>query len=1177
MFASSSPSSLQRWVRRGAIAAAALVVLIVVAWLAVPPLARWQIETRLTEALGRPATVKEVAFDPFKLEVTLRNLAIGDAEGQPPLLTIDQVAANVSSASLYHRAPVLDALKVTHPVVALRRDAKGEYSIRDVVDRLNARTDVGPAQFSFNNIEIVDAALSFDDGVMSRKHTIEGLGAGIPFLSTLPYHTDIQVKPHIDGRFNGSHFALEGSTVPFAQRREAVLDVDLDGLPLAQYVTYLPRKPAFVLADGTLTTRLQVAFVDGSAGERRLEVRGRADLANLAIKRRDGTPLVAATKIAVEIDRIDVLARDAKIASLVVTSPAADVRRLADGRVELAQPFFEDAASAKPAAADAPWSATIAKTSIADGALTLADDTTKFRTALADVTAEATNLSTKKGETSHVALSFVSADRIASFKGEADVEPSAPAASGTFDLKKFSLPLLFPYYRDVLEVEVRGGSLDYTSSFTLAANGDLRLTSGNGAIAALELVFPGAQEPLWRVPQLTARNVDVDTSTRKVTLDELRAQSGTLRIVRERDGTLEAARLMKTTRATGTSADTQTWTLLGRRLALERIALRVEDRVPDPHVKLAGTDFTVVVTDFSNARYSKAAMTLTGQIGERGRIRFAGPIAGNPFSLAGDLEASGLDLLPLKSYVEPHVNVTLVSGAVAAKGRLAVDVPEDRDASATWNGDVSVTDFAALDRPTASDLARWKRLAIEGAEIATSPPRVNVTRIAAEDYFARLIVYQDGTINFARLLTPGAAPESAQGATAARPEQDATVARSATPVPISIGRIDLARGNLNVSDFFVKPNYAANLTDVSGTIGTMSAQSPGTIEIAARVDRTAPVEIRGTIQPFAKDIALDLTATARDVDLPPLTPYSVKYAGYGIEKGKLTFDVHYRIEARKLAAENRLVLDQLTFNRERVESPTATKLPVLLAVALLKDSRGVIDLNLPISGSLDDPQFSMWGLVLQVIGNLIGKAATAPFTLLTAAFGGHGEEFSVVPFDAGTSDLGADAQKRIDTLGKALADRPGLRLEIAGCADPSSDREALRHDAVETAMKREKMKRLARDGTAPASLALVTIEPAERERWLKAAYEEAPIESRPRNAIGMLKDVPAPEMEAMLVAAAKVDDDAIRLLANARAQMVKDALAAKGVAGDRVFLLAPRVGTKPPTNAPPARVDLALR
>ena len=342
-----------------------------------------------------------------------------------------------------------------------------------------------------------------------------------------------------------------------------------------------------------------------------------------------------------------------------------------------------------------------------------------------------------------------------------------------------------------------------------------------------------------------------------------------------------------------------------------------------------------------------------------------------------------------------------------------------------------------------------------------------------------------------------------------------------------------------------------------------------------------------------------LRASATLSRQPSLTPYSAKYAGYGIEKGKLSFDVRYRVEERKLAAENRLVLDQLTFNPQRVDSPTATKLPVLLAVALLKDSRGVIDIRLPISGSLDDPHFSIGGLIVRVIVNLITKAVTAPFALLGAIFGGDGE-LSTIPFAYGSAELAADAQKRVDTLGKALADRPGLKLDIGGRADPAADREALRRAAVETAIRREKMKSLASEGNAPASVDEVTIAADERARWLSAAYRASSIKERPRNAIGMLKDVPPAEMEAMLYADAKVEDDALVLLANARAQAVKDALAARGIAGDRLFLTAPKVGAAaaaaqaqapapatapvaegtaaaPAAPATGARVDLTLR
>jgi len=340
--------------------------------------------------------------------------------------------------------------------------------------------------------------------------------------------------------------------------------------------------------------------------------------------------------------------------------------------------------------------------------------------------------------------------------------------------------------------------------------------------------------------------------------------------------------------------------------------------------------------------------------------------------------------------------------------------------------------------------------------------------------------------------------------------------------------------------------------------------------------------VQGRIHPFASELSLDLAGKARDIELPPLTPYSVKYAGYGIEKGKLSFDVHYRVENRKLTAENRLVLDQLVFG-ERVESPIATKLPVLRAAALLKDRHGVIDIQLPISGSLDDPQFSVGDLIGRVIVNMVTKAVTAPFALLASAFGSD-EELSTLSFAPGNASIAAEAKKRIDTVGKALADRPALKLDIGGRADPATDREALRHASVETALRREKMKSLVAAGNAPASVDQVMVDAEERNRWLAEAYRSAPLPDRRRNALGMLMDVSPREMEAMLLADAKIEDDALRQLANRRAHAVKDAIVAIGVQSERLFLIAPRLGdeaggAKVVGEAPgePARVDLALR
>lgn len=1161
------------WLVRLAITVGAIAALIAVAWLAVPPIVRSQIESRLSETLGRKTTVEAVAFDPFTLQLTLRKLAIAEPNGAAPLLAVDELVADVSSASLWRRAPVFDAVKLVRPAVALARNRDGRYSVQDLIDKTLAAPEGPPPSFSLNNIEIDDGSIAFDDGMTATTHRVEKLAIGIPFLSSLPYQVNIHVTPRLEGTFDGSHFAFGGTATPFAERHDATIDIDVDALPLKSYVAYLPTRPRVDVTGGTLTTRVKVVFVGGKEDERKLELRGEARVDGLALARRDGSSLAAANRIAIGLDRIDLFGHDVRVASLAVDSPAVDLKRLRDGTLELAQPLFETAAAAAAprtaqgaagagatstsAVPEKPWSVTVAKTTVKQGKLALVDETSTFRSDLADVAVEATNLSTKKGEKAHVALSFVSADRIAAFKGEADVDPLVPAATGQFELTKFSLGLLFPYYKEVLAVDVQKGSLDLAAQFALLADGNLKLSQGAATITGLALAYPANRQPFWTFPSVTGSGIDLDLRERRVNVAEFDSRDAVMKIARERNGSIDVDRLMKTTETTGTAKDDRTWTLAFGKFMFERASIDLEDRVPDPHVQLAIRDLALSATNYSNARNAKSTTTVRARVGNHGRFAWSGALATNPVSFAGQLDVSGLDLVTVRPYVESHANVSLTAGALAGKGAIAVDIPDRAPIKATWKGNVTVTDFAALDKPTASDLLRWKRLALDDVDVATQPFRFSVARIGAEDYFARAIVYQDGTLNLKRLLTPGAEPEpapDAKPATAPAPAQH-------EPLPVTIGKIELARGNVNFSDFFVRPNYSANLTDVTGTVTTMSAEQAGDVAISARVDRSAPVEVSGRIHPFAKELSLDIKAKARDVDLPPLTPYSVKYAGYGIEKGKLTFDVHYRVENRRLTAENRLVLDQLTFNPQRVESPTATKLPVLLAVALLKDMRGVIDIQLPIAGSLDDPQFSVGGLIIQVIVNLITKAVTAPFALLGALFGG-GEELSTIPFAPGSSMLDAEAQKRLESLGKALADRPALKLDIGGRADSDGDREALRRATVVTAMKREKMKSLAASGNAPSSVDQVTINADERVRWLTAAYKESSIKDRPRNVIGMLKELPPEEMEAMLLADAKVDDDALRLLANARAQAVKDDLTARNIAGERLFLTVPRLSSE---------------
>ena len=303
------------------------------------------------------------------------------------------------------------------------------------------------------------------------------------------------------------------------------------------------------------------------------------------------------------------------------------------------------------------------------------------------------------------------------------------------------------------------------------------------------------------------------------------------------------------------------------------------------------------------------------------------------------------------------------------------------------------------------------------------------------------------------------------------------------------------------------------------------------------------VAVFGKLNPLAKPLALDITGKVRDLELPPLTPYSVKYAGHGIERGKLSMDVNYKVLPNgQLTASNRLVLNQLTFGEPVEGAPNS--LPVKLAVALLADRQGLIDLDLPISGSLNDPQFRVGPVIFKIIINLIGKALTSPFSLLASAFGG-GVEMSSVAFAPGSATLSPEAQQNLGKVAKALVDRPALKLTVTGTANLEAEREGLQRERLQQLVRAEK-RRAQPDSTEP-----VTAD--EYPALLKAAYGRANI-PKPRNLVGIAKDLTVPEMEALLMANQPATEAMAAELAAQRGHAIQSYLAAQKLPAERLFL-----------------------
>jgi uncharacterized membrane protein len=609
------------------------------------------------------------------------------------------------------------------------------------------------------------------------------------------------------------------------------------------------------------------------------------------------------------------------------------------------------------------------------------------------------------------------------------------------------------------------------------------------------------------------------------------------------------------------------------------------------------------IDGFSTQAEVEAKLAAKLRLNKSGEVDISGSL--KPMLPQGklDLDVRGIELLPFQPYFKEFLNLRVTSGQITAKGALTLDRAKGADGVAVgYKGDLTLGKFHSIDRANSADFLRWRSFYLGDIELQTAPLGISVGEVALSDFYARVIVSPEGQLNLMHIVKrdePAAAvPEKAAvdalAEVSAEPLSDtpkvesgdgkAAVKLADKPVkevvPVKIGKVTLQGGTINFSDNFVKPNYSANLTKIGGRVSGLSsaAGSMADLELRGSYDNLAPLNIKAKLNPFSATSYLDLDAEVKGIELTSFSTYSGKYAGYAIERGKLSLFLKYMIENNQLVADNRVFLDQLTFG-EPVESASATKLPVTLAVSLLKNRNGEIDINLPISGSLDDPEFSVGGIVVKVIVNLFVKAVTSPFALLGSLFGG-GEELAYVEFDYGYAALSAPMQERMKTLAKALDDRPALKIELAGRIDAERDREGLKRALMEQRVKAKRLEDMGRQGQEAGSVDDVEVDAKDYPRYLERAYraEKFP---KPRNLIGMVKDLPVEEMEKLMMANMKADDEALRDLAGRRARKVSEWLTQEGkIPGERVFILQPNLSAKEgPQNdkAKESRVDFALK
>jgi hypothetical protein len=599
-------------------------------------------------------------------------------------------------------------------------------------------------------------------------------------------------------------------------------------------------------------------------------------------------------------------------------------------------------------------------------------------------------------------------------------------------------------------------------------------------------------------------------------------------------------------------------------------AVRFTDSSKSSPVSLALEEMAFFAKDLSTRPDSRGSFGFSSKVNDRCTVKASASLVLKPLTCEAKLDVAGFEPAWVQPYFTDRIRIFITRGSLSTAGSLRVEKKGTEKPVVAFAGNAALADFASLDKTSSDDFLRCRTLSLDRLKLNLNPDSLDIGTVLIKDLYSRILVAKDGSVNLATIVNKDGAKAGAAPAPAPEGKK--------APMKIAVGKISVDNARVLFLDKSVRGGYSAELSRLKGTVKGISTSrlARADVNLSGMLNRTAPVLITGRINPFKENLFVNLHTSITGLDLSPMTPYSGRYVGYAVEKGKLSLDLTYNINHKDLDSRNNVFIDQFTFG-QRVESPTATKLPVRFAVALLRDAQGRIDLKIPVKGRTDDPKFSVWGVIVTILKNLVVKAATSPFLLLEAMYPGA-TQANTVEFAYGSSDLPDGAAAKLAPLLKILEDKPSLNLEIRGSAEPDQDLLGLKNELFEKKIKAQKLKALLQGGQAGISLRDVTVSPEEYPVYLKKAYKAEGF-AKPKNFIGMPLDLPPAEMERLIREHIEVTGSDLRLLAMSRAQKVEAYLSASGkVAPSRLFLMETGDGaSEHKQGVKGSRVELVLK
>ena len=679
---------------------------------------------------------------------------------------------------------------------------------------------------------------------------------------------------------------------------------------------------------------------------------------------------------------------------------------------------------------------------------------------------------------------------------------------------------------------------------------------------------PDNQKPdasdILQLTDVTLKNLIVTSDEQSVTLEDARIHGGDLTVRRQPsdefnfqclalESEVKNPETTNTVKASAAVEKSDSWTITLKTFGVDQFNVFGKDLAGKTEGDMTLNDIHIAGENISTKQEHKGNVNLSFKVNEKATVDIKSHVQATPALVTADMDVKDIMISWAQPFIKDKLNLIIKDGKLAATSRISASMPEGSDPDISYKGDATISNLMVYDKSGKEKIIQFEKLSCEKIDAGYPKMYANLAAVRFKNLETNIIRKPDGNLNITDIVPAG---EKAHKTVQDTGQDEKDSDRGTTEdMLINVAEFSMENGRVNFIDRSLSPYFETALEQIQVKIKGLSSKRDqrADLDFSAKIDGHAPLKITGQLNPLSKDVFADLDLKFNNMELSPASPYSGKYVGNKIRKGKLSFDLAYLIQGTKLDASNQIFIDQIELG-EKVKSPDATNLPVGLGIALLKDPSGRINLDIPVQGDLADPEFSLGGTIMKVIVNLLVKAATSPFALLGSMFGG-GEDINLVYFDPGVDLLQDTENEKLNTIITAFSQRPALNLEIKGYSDMKSDRSELLSAQFNQLVAAEKIQKKDNEEVDTAQIELT---PEEYEKYLKKVYKKAKKELKKSGEFEEPDDVTQQFMEETIKNQIQITDDDLKLLAAQRALAVKDYLmASEKIGAERIFIVEP--------------------